>query len=77
MSLMRCECCDKVVDTDCDPMGEDGMCEGCEDAAIAEAYANYKPLYDAEKRQKDAYKAMGYDIDNAVDLARLLKDAGR
>lgn len=77
MSIMRCECCDKLVDTDEWPMGEDGMCEGCEDEAIAEAFAKHKPLYDADKRVKDAYKAIGYDMDNAVDVVRLMRDAGR
>jgi hypothetical protein len=36
MSIMRCECCDKLVDTDEWPMGEDGMCESCVDADITE-----------------------------------------
>jgi hypothetical protein len=77
MSIMRCECCDKLVDTDNEPMGEDGICEGCEDAAIAEAYAKHKPSYDAEKHYGIAHTTNPNDQASIDAFRQAMKDAGR
>jgi hypothetical protein len=77
MSFMRCENCERQVDTDHEPMREDGWCDACHDANVEAAFAKYKPLYDAWAANRDAYKALGYDIENAADMARALKDASR
>lgn len=41
MSPIRCECCEQVLDADELPLREDGMCSGCVDEAMREAWSEY------------------------------------
>lgn len=50
MSIMYCEGCQRQVDTDEFPIGEDGRCEACVDADIAKFYGMPVKSLDAQGR---------------------------